>query len=106
MTVEYEWDVETVADGDSTNFEDGEVIEHYHCVTCAEALTRAAEPAEQGFRHEVVLVRDDDEGRSWAYVTQNELPRFFTDADGADSSVVPQRFHQALERALRTTATS
>lgn len=93
MTVQYEWDCETVADGDSTNFEDGEVIDHAHGTSYREVVEWSnRHPAEPGFRHEIVLVRDDDEGRSWAYVQGGRLPHYFTDAEGADCAKVPQRF--------------
>jgi hypothetical protein len=99
MAVIYEWDCETVADGDTPSFEDGEVIDHCHAAVYQDVLKRAKTDAPAGFRHEVVLVRDDEEGRSWAYVENGKLPEFFTDADGADASKVPQRFHQEVGRA-------
>lgn len=89
----YEWDCETVADGDSNDFEDGEVISHLFGDSFQEVKRLSKlNPPEQGFRHEFVLVRDDEEGRSWAYVEGDKLPEFFTDADGADGAKVPQRF--------------
>ena len=93
MTVQYEWDCETVADGDSTGFEDGEAIDHAHGASFKEVKAwAAANPCAPGFRHEIVLVRDDDAGRAWAYVSGGKLPEYFTDADGADDAKVPQRF--------------
>ncbi len=100
MTVQYEWDCETVANGDSTNFEDGEVIDHAHGASFKDvAAWSAANPCEPGFRHMIALVRDDDEGRSWAYVEDGRLPEFFTDADGADAARIPQRFVREVVRA-------
>lgn len=97
MAVTYEWDCETVAAGDSEQFEDGEVIDHAHGATYKEVLAwSAANPPQAGFRHALVLVRDDDEGRSWAYVEDGKLPQYFTDADGADAAKVPQRFHREV----------
>lgn len=97
MTVIYEWDCETVADGESWRFEDGEVIEHTHGSSFAEVMAWASEnPPERGIRYELVLVRDDDKGRSWAYMTNGKLPEYFTDADGSDAAKVPKRFHQEV----------
>lgn len=93
MAVQYEWDCETVADGDTTTFEDGEVIDHAHGTSYQAVLEWSKRyPAEAGFRHQIVLVRDDEDGRSWAYVEDGKLPEYFTDAEGADCAKVPQRF--------------
>ncbi len=93
MAVQYEWDCETVADGDSSQFEDGEVIDHSHGETFKSVVDWSKNnPPSPGFRHEIVLVRDNDDGRSWAYVVDDQLPEFFTDADGRDAARVPQRF--------------
>lgn len=100
MTVTYEWDCETVANGDSPDFEDGEVIDHAHGASLAEVKKWAeSNPPEAGFRHEFVLVRDDDEGRSWAYIEAGKLPEYFTDADGADGAKLPQRFIKEVAKA-------
>lgn len=95
MTVVYEWDVETVAAVESDDHEQDECVDHYHTESFAEAQRVAATQAPDGFRHQIVLVRDDDEGRSWAYVN-GKLPEFFTDADGHDTARVPKRFHAEL----------
>ena len=78
MTVFYEWDVETHADGNSPEYEDGEVIDHRFCASFKEAVLVASRPAPPNFRWAVVLVRDDDDRRSWAYLAaDNTLPPFF-----------------------------
>jgi hypothetical protein len=100
MTVYYEWDCETVADGDSSEYEDGEVIEHSHGTSYQEVLVwAAANKPDTGTRHAIVLVRDDDEGRSWAYVSDGKLPDRFTDANGTDAAKVPKRYHEELAKA-------
>jgi len=97
MTVTYEWDCETVADGDSADFADGDIVEHAHDSSFRDVHAWADQyPCEPGRRYELVLVRDDDEGRSWAYVTEGTLPARFTDANGADAAKVPQRFHREV----------
>lgn len=96
MSVCYEWDCESVANGDSDDFENGEVLDHYHAETYAEVAQRALTVIEIQYRHEVVLVRDDDDGRSWAYVTDGKLPERFTDANGADGAKVPNKFHKEV----------
>ena len=95
MAVTYEWDCETVADGDSAEYDDGEILDHVHDSRLREVRAWADRyPCEPGRRYALVLVRDDDEGRSWAYVTEGTLPDRFTDAYGADAATVPQRFHR------------
>lgn len=84
MPATYEWDIET--------WEDDEVVDHDHRDKVhefgGEKLTRAV--AEDGYR--LVLVRDDDRGRSWAYVTNGELPTHFLDAYERPTAKVPARF--------------
>ena len=99
MSVTYEWDVEVVAEADSADYEAGEVIEHCHSATYREALADAARlkpPA--GFCNRIVLVRDDDAGRSWAYIENGALPTRFTDADGSCATRVPDRFVKEVAR--------
>lgn len=98
MSVEYERDCETVTVGETVDYEDGEVVDHYHADTYAEVAARAATQPEPGCRHEVVLVRDDDAGRSWAYVIDGKLPECFMDANGYDTTKVPQRFVRELAK--------
>ena len=94
MTVEYEWDCETV---DTY----GDIIEHTHGATHAEVKAwSAANPCEPGFRRDLVLVRDDDEGRAWAYLEDGKLPEFFQDAGLCNVSKVPQRFHREVLKAV------
>jgi hypothetical protein len=97
MAVTYEWDCETVADGNSAECEDGEILDHVHGSSFRDVHAWADKyPCEPGRRYALVLVRDDDEGRSWAYVTEGTLPERFTDANGADAATVPQRFHREV----------
>lgn len=96
MRTDYEWDCETVADGDRSH-EDGEVIDHAHGKTFrAVAAWAAANPCAPGGRYEFVLVRDDDGGRSWAYLKNGKLPEYFKDAEGCDAAKVPKRFHAEI----------
>jgi len=99
MAVVYEWDCETVADGDCDLHEDEEVIDHCHSASYQEALRDAAKPTEPGFKHLIVLVRDDGDRRSWAYMEGDRLPEFHIDGDGRNYKAVPKRFHQEVERA-------
>ena len=96
MAVIYEWDVETVADGDTADHEDGECIDHNHCISYMQAVLAARETPPAGCRFQIVLVRDDDSRRAWAYITLGKLPTHFTDADGNDYKPVPQRFHKEV----------
>ena len=97
MTVYYEWDCETVADGESSEYEDGEVIEHSHGLSFQDVMKWAkTNKPETGTRHEIVLVRDDDNGRSWAYVNDGKLPERFTDANGIDKTKIPKRYLEEI----------
>lgn len=92
QSVGYEWDVEIVADGDTVEHEDGEVLEHDHCGSYAEAKRKAAETPPEGCRYVIVLVRDDDKCRAWAYLEDGKLPETFTDGLGHEYRQVPKRF--------------
>lgn len=98
MTVYYEWDVETVTVCDSEQYEEGEVLEHYHCDSYAEAVQIASDNPEEGTALVIVLVRDDDYGRAWAYLHNGKLPPEFEDAAGRRVAKVPQRFVREVER--------
>lgn len=97
MAVTYEWDVETVTTADTAEHEEGECLEHYHCDSFAEALTIAARPAPDGCEHLIVLVRDDDDGRTWSYVHEGELLPFI-DANGTTCMQAPKRFLAEVAR--------
>jgi hypothetical protein len=97
MSVAYEWDVETVSDGDTEALEDGEVVDHDHSATYKEALASSNGRPPSGFRFEIVLVRDDDEGRSWACLDDGQLPTHFVDAYGAQVAKVPKRFFREVD---------
>lgn len=79
MTVYYEWDVEIIADEDSEDFYKGDVVEHLFKKSFKEYLEECSEPAEAGFRKQIVCVRDDDVGRSWCYY-DTKLDAWFYDA--------------------------
>ena len=99
MWTAYEWDIETIerqTDGDE------EVLDHYHAEKLKDypegALTAENEPYEY---NALVLVRDSDGDRVWAYVdlTTLELPEFCDDAWQTETDVkVPQRFHTEIAR--------
>ena len=98
MTVFYEWDVETHADGNSPEHADGEVIDHHFCASFKEAILVASRPTPPNFRWAVVLVRDDDDRRSWAYLAaDSKLPSFFSDSGGVEYARVPKRFLQQTQ---------
>lgn len=100
MTVEYEWDVETVAMVDSADYEAGDVLEHAHQTCKADALAEAATPSAPGTGKVVVLVRDDAFGRSWAYLNADgTMPTHFSDAFDRPTHRVPMRFRRADSRA-------
>ena len=95
MTVYYEWDCETVAAVDTDDAAENDVLDHAHGATLAEVLRWSRQnPPDPGTRHDIVLVRDDDDGRSWAYMEDDgSLPEFFEDAYCRRVAKVPKRFH-------------
>lgn len=100
-TTLYEWDCETVVDGDSPNFENGEVVDHVYGASYKEVTVwSAANPPEAGFQRAIVLVRDADEGRSWAYLAGGNLPPYFKDAYGINTAKVPARFIREVEERI------
>lgn len=84
MPTTYEWDIET--------WVDDEIVDHNHRNSVhefgGEELTMAV--AEDGYR--LVLVRTNEKGRWWAYVTDGELPTHFSDAWDRPCIKVPERF--------------
>lgn len=95
MAVAYEWDVERVE-----TYEDGEndIHDHFHQSTYADCVKQAKEPLDLGEHWDIVLVCDDDSGRSWAYLANGALPEYFEDAGGSKTRKVPQRFHDEVSR--------
>lgn len=90
--INYEWDVE------DTNIY-GDVIDHNHRDALSDYHPSDFDLMEEEDARScsLVLVRDDDNGRSWAYVEDGKLPTHFSDAYGNDIAKVPQRFHQELK---------
>lgn len=88
----YEWDYETVD-------EHGDVIDHNH-------RSRLWQFNDADKTDWLVLVRDEGdeanglENRSWAYVKEGILPKYFQDADNHNTAKVPKRFHEELRRYL------
>lgn len=94
----YEWDCETVSAPQTVNNVEGECHDHKYSETYASALADSLKVAPDGFRFQIVLVRDDDEGRAWASVEGGVIPEWFTDADGEPTSKVPKKFHAEVEK--------
>jgi hypothetical protein len=104
MTVCYEWDVETHTATETEEHEAGEVLDHDHRDSYAQCLHVASQPAPEGCRFAIVLVRDDDSGRSWAYLEEGKLPSHFINAYGIDVAKVPLQYHREVERAKKEPA--
>lgn len=101
MTVEYEWDVEECVATDCDNYEVGEVLEHWHQSSYADAYAFSRREPPAGMRYELVLVRDDGNGRSWAYCDESgRLPAAFEDAYQREVARVPKRFIDEVARIL------
>lgn len=97
MSTTYEWDVETM--------EHGEILGRVHSDTALEAINymrRNACLLETGQKFALVLVRDDDDGRSWTYVrSDGTLPPHFHDAYENEVAKMPRRFYDELRTARR-----
>lgn len=98
---EYEWDVEEVVTEDGDEI----VLDHAHQRSYADCLAFIAKwertLALGAKRLQIVLVRDDQDGRSWAYVRDGELATWFSDAHGVELTKVPQRFRVEVARGNR-----
>lgn len=102
MTVHYEWDVEEVTAAESESFEAGEVIDHYHQTSYADCIAFIRSPVKSfaalDVEYHICVVRDDDNGRSWAYFHDGMLPDNFEDAYQVPVAKVPKRFHDEVSR--------
>lgn len=97
--VVYEWDVETVTIVDSEENEEGEILDHNHSDKFKQAKKDAAGTPPEGCAFRIVLVRDDDNGRSWAYLNDDgALDEYFEDAYERRTAKVPKRFHEEVSR--------
>lgn len=103
MTVYYEWDVEEVATVDSKEYAVDDVIDHSHSAKFAEAMADRARfiaAGVPGVEYNVLLVRDDDEGRAWAYFypEDNTLDEWFEDAYERRVCKMPKRYAEEVAR--------
>lgn len=87
MAVHYEWDIETWGEEECIDHDHRDRLHDFG----GEELTLAV-AEDNGLR--LVLVRDDNNGRSWAYVIDGELAPEFVDAYDRPVAKVPKRFHQ------------
>jgi hypothetical protein len=94
--VHYEWDVEILTACESEQYEENEVLDHHFQDSFADCIKELAQPLEEGLRRAVVLVCDDDNGRSWAYLEDGKLPEYFVDAYQNQARKVPQKFHKEV----------
>jgi hypothetical protein len=106
MTVYYEWDVEEVADADQTvegqDFAKDDIMEHWHQKSYADCLTFIQQnPPADNVRYDIVLIRDDDDRRAWAYMEDGNLPEWFCDANGEEYKKVPQEYIKEVAKTLK-----
>jgi hypothetical protein len=95
MSVDYEWQVELVE-----TYEDGDndVIDMSFYKSYAECVEHCAgNKVEAPYHNDIVLVCDDDKGRSWAYLEDGKLPSHFADAYSNNTRKVPQKYHKEIE---------
>ncbi len=95
--VSYEWCVEMVTAKESTEYEQGEVLDSHFVPRFVDAVALWRTTPDEGTEWRVVLVRDTPRDRSWAYLEEDHtLPEWFTDTRGAKVYRVPQRFHSEV----------
>ena len=98
MTVMFEWDVEEYSPVTSDDYEAGDIIDHNHFGSYADAAAYASSTPTNGGAYRIVLVRDTLDkydslrNREWAYMVDGALPEYFEDAYGREGSKVPKRF--------------
>ncbi len=89
--VYYEWDIEIVSKNEYADIQD-----HIFCTSYKDLQAKIKEYGDItdcDFTLDSVLVRTDDNGRSWAYLQDNKtLPEYFEDAYNNATNRVPQRF--------------
>lgn len=94
MTVFYEWQVELVQyypDDPEPDLHD--IIDQYPQETFAECMKFIKDPPDEPHQKwDIVLVRNNDTGRSWAYLEDGVMSTHFEDAYGREVSIVPKRF--------------
>ena len=100
MTVVYEWDVEERAVADSENWAAEDIIDHRHQESFAQCVELASTEPPAGSRWQIVLVRDDDDGRSWDELDAGVLPEVFMDAYDNVTSKMPKRFHAEVAKVM------
>lgn len=75
-------------------------MEHWHQTSYADCLAFIAKnPPEENVRYEIVLVRDDDDRRSWAYMEDGKLPEYALDAYETEWGKIPKKYHAEVARA-------
>jgi hypothetical protein len=99
MNVFYEWIVELTTTKETAEHEADEILDTHGCESYVGARLLATEISEPGVEGQIALVRNDDAGRSWAYLEDGVLPSHFADAYGDDVAKVPKRFVAEVARA-------
>ena len=93
MTVYYEWDAEGV------DRSTGDITAHHHTETALEMVEMFKSHPDDT---DMVLVRDDDNGRSWAYVKDGKLPTHFENSYQVPGAKVPIKHQREFDRAINT----
>ena len=96
MAVFYKWDVETMTSIEKDNHKKSEIVDRNCALSFAHAMSIASTAPDEGMAYQVVLVRDDDKLRSWAYLSDMSLPSYFEDAYQNYYGKVPKRFHNEV----------
>ena len=95
MNAFYEWDVEVCTDDEFEDIEDHLFQRDY--AGCLKELQQGA--TYDGTKKRIVLVRDDEKGRSWAYLEDGKLPEHFLDAYSNETAKVPKQFRDEVTAA-------
>lgn len=93
-TATFEWDIETIDEND-------EIISHNHAAHLKLFFEQNLDEAIHQKNHKrLALVRDDDDGRAWAYYKESQILTGWELRDAFDKivGVVPKKFQDELGR--------
>ncbi len=102
-SVNYAWEVETVATTECENYHVGDVADYEGATDYADAVQTAASDTPLHFTRLIVLVRDSwKHGRSWAYVRDGVIDEYCRDSAGHPVARTPRVYVREVQKAGRS----
>lgn len=102
-SVNYAWEVETVATTECENYHVGDVIDYDGAVDYADAELVAALDTPPNCERLIVLVRDSwKHGRSWAYVRDGVIDEYCRDSAGHPVARTPRVYVREVQKVGRS----